>query len=131
MIALDGSALLAILLDEDDADRCIDALSRERDLIISAASLAEALIVAEAKGVLMPLREMLAGFGPDVIDLTAERARAAAVAYERWGKGYHRAKLNIMDIFAYTLAKEFDCPLLFVGNDFSLTDVRPALEPRD
>lgn len=131
MIALDGSALLAILLDEDDADRCIDALSRESDLIISAPSLAEALIVAEARGVLMPLREMLVGFAPNVIDLTAERARAAAVAYERWGKGYHRAKLNIMDIFAYALAKEFDCPLLFVGNDFSQTDVESALQPRD
>jgi ribonuclease VapC len=131
MIALDGSALLAILLDEDDADRCIDALSGEANLIISAASLAEALIVAEAKGVLMPLREMLAGFAPDVIDLTAERARAAAVTYERWGKGYHRAKLNVMDVFAYALAKEFDCPLLFIGNDFSRTDVRVALPPRD
>lgn len=131
MIALDGSALLAILLDEDDADRCIDALSGEENLIISAASVAEALIVAEAKGVLMPLREMLAGLAPDVIDLTAERARTAAVAYERWGKGYHRAKLNVMDVFAYALAKEFDCPLLFVGNDFSQTDIRPALPPRE
>ena len=48
MIALDGSALLAILLDEDDADRCIDALSGEENLIILAVSLAKAMIVAEA-----------------------------------------------------------------------------------
>jgi ribonuclease VapC len=131
VIAVNGSALLAILLDEPDAARCVDALSHESDLIISAASLAEVLIVGEAKGVLMPLREMLVGFAPDVIAVTAERARAAALAYERWGKGYHRARLNIMDIFAYALAMEFGCPLLFVGDDFARTDVRSALEARD
>lgn len=126
MIALDGSALVAVLLDEDEAGRCVDAISRESELIISAALLAEVLIVAEAKGMLMPLREMLAGLDPDVIPLTPERAYKAAIAYERWGKGYHRARLNIMDIFAYALAKEFDCPLLFAGDDFSKTDVQIA-----
>jgi hypothetical protein len=40
--------------------------------------------------------------------------------------GVHPAGLNICDCFAYALAKELDCPLLFVGDDFSRTDVVPA-----
>ncbi len=131
MIALDGSALLAIVNDESEADRCIDALSGETELIVSAASLAEVLIVANARGVLEPLRDMLANLEPRVIPLTAERARSAAVAYERWGKSYHRAHLDIMDSFAYALAREHDCALLYVGDAFKQTDIRGALPPRE
>ncbi|HZF96553.1 MAG TPA: type II toxin-antitoxin system VapC family toxin [Allosphingosinicella sp.] len=64
---------------------------------------------------------------PEVVPLTEERARAAAEAYRTWGEGFHPAKLNFGDSFAYALAKEHDCPLLFIGNDFSKTDVKIAL----
>ena len=58
--------------------------------------------------------------GPDA-------ARRSVEAYRRWGKGVQPAALNIGDCFAYELAIEHDCPLLFVGSDFALTAVRPAL----
>lgn len=48
-------------------------------------------------------------------------------AYRQWGKGFHPAGLNFGDCFAYALAKERDLPLLFVGNDFARTDIRPAI----
>ncbi len=44
----------------------------------------------------------------------------------RYGKGKHPAKLNICDCFAYALAKDYDAPLLFKGNDFSQTDIKIA-----
>ena len=62
-----------------------------------------------------------------VVPLTEERALAAALGYVRWGKGFHPAALNFGDCFAYALAKEHDCPLLFVGDDFTKTDVKPAI----
>jgi len=43
------------------------------------------------------------------------------------GKGVHPAALNFGDCFAYAVAVEKDCPLLYVGEDFALTDVRPAI----
>jgi ribonuclease VapC len=46
MIAVDTSALMAVLLNELEADVCIGALEAENDLLISAATVAEALIVA-------------------------------------------------------------------------------------
>ena len=53
-------------------------------------------------------------------------ARQAGAAYRQWGKGFHPAGLNFGDCFAYALAKEQNCPLLFIGNDFSRTDIKPA-----
>ena len=60
--------------------------------------------------------------------LTARQATIAREAYSRFGKGIgHPARLNFGDCFAYALAKDFDEPLLFVGQDFVHTDVRRTL----
>jgi len=52
---------------------------------------------------------------------------AATVPFRRFGRGRHRAALNIGDCFSYALAKAMDMPLLFKGGDFIHTDIRPAL----
>ena len=54
---------------------------------------------------------------------------AALRAYLAFGRGVHRAGLNLGDCFAYALAKQLDAPLLYKGDDFSVTDIRPALQP--
>ena len=55
-------------------------------------------------------------------------AEAAFDAFKRYGKGQGgKAQLNIIDCAAYALAKTRDLPLLFKGNDFAATDIRPAL----
>ena len=60
--------------------------------------------------------------------LTAHQATIAREAYGRFGKGTgHPARLNFGDCFAYALAKAFDEPLLFVGQNFVHTDIRRAL----
>ena len=50
-----------------------------------------------------------------------------AEAYAAWGKGIHPAGLNLGDCFAYALARELGCPLLYVGRDFVWTDLAAAL----
>lgn len=63
-----------------------------------------------------------------IAPVTAEQARLAREAYRRFGRGSgHPARLNFGDCFAYALAKVLDDPLLFIGNDFIHTDIRPAL----
>jgi ribonuclease VapC len=50
-------------------------------------------------------------------------------AHRRFGRGTgHPARLNFGDCFAYALAKEFNEPLLFIGQDFIHTDIRQALD---
>jgi ribonuclease VapC len=59
-----------------------------------------------------------------------ERADASALAFQRFGKGRHAIGLNFGDCFSYALAKRLRLPLLFVGNDFSHSDLEVALRPR-
>jgi ribonuclease VapC len=126
VIVVDSSALIEIILDASRADACIDELENAETVLISAGTMAESLIVAVGHDAERPLIALFDRFGLDVIPLTQERARAAARAYRRYGKGWHAAALNFGDCFAYALAKEMDCPLLFVGNDFVRTDVKVA-----
>jgi ribonuclease VapC len=127
MIAVDTSALMAIVLGEPTADACIKALSAEDDVLISAATIAEALIVAARRDVGEEMTKLLDGFGFTVVSVTSASARRIAAAYARWGKGVHAAGLNFGDCFAYEVAKEHACPLLYVGEDFARTDVKGVL----
>jgi ribonuclease VapC len=127
VIAVDTSALMAILLDEPKADACMTAIQAADRLLISAGTVAEALIVARQRNLAEDMAELIAGLDFEILSLTAASARRIAAVYGRRGKGIHPAALNFGDCFAYEVAVEHNCPLLYVGNDFSQTDIRPAL----
>jgi ribonuclease VapC len=127
MIAVDTSALMAIMLDEPEADACVAALEAEDDLLISAGIVAEALVVAARRNVRAEMERLIDGLGFEVVSVTPASARRIAQAYEQWGKGVHPAALNLGDCFAYEVAKEHGCRLLYVGKDFAQTDVGSVL----
>lgn len=127
MIAVDTSALMAILRKEELGEACEAALRTDQPVIMSAGTLAECLIVARRKQALPGMQILLDQLELQIIDVTPEVAQAAAEAYGRWGKGFHNADLNYGDCFSYVAAKANDCPLLYVGNDFAQTDLRSAL----
>ncbi|MBB3138265.1 ribonuclease VapC [Rhizobium pisi] len=127
MIAVDTSALMAILLGEPQADALIAVLEAEDDLLISAGTVAEALIVAARRNIGEEMERLIDGLGFEIISVTPASARRIAEAYNNWGKGTHPASLNFGDCFAYEVAKEYGCRLLFVGDDFGVTDVERAL----
>lgn len=128
MIGVDTSALIAILLKEEAALACASALADDTQPIISAATLAEALIVARGYGVLAELQTLLMGVPIEVIPVDEETALRVAAVQTVWGKKNHAARLNILDCFSYDVARQNDCPLLYVGNDFALTDIESALK---
>lgn len=70
------------------------------------------------------------GPGFEVVHVTPAAARPIAAGYQTWGKGIHPAGLNFEDCFACEVAREHDCPLLFVGDDFFLTDIPSRLRRR-
>ena len=127
MIVVDTSALVAIVLQEAKAATCIKVLETETEALISAGTLAEALIVSIRRRVGDEMASLLEGLSIEIVTLTPASARRVAQAYGRWGKGIHSAGLNFGDCFAYALAKEHSCPLLFIGNDFTKTDVKKVL----
>jgi ribonuclease VapC len=127
VIAVDTSALMAIVLDEAEAEACIAALETESDILISAGTVAEALIVSARRNVHEELASLIDGLGFEVVTVTPASARRIAQAYEQWGKGVNPAALNFGDCFAYEVAKEHGCRLLYVGEDFAKTDIEGVL----
>ena len=126
-MVVDSSALMAITLEEEAADQCGAALVQASELIMSAAILAEVLVVAQNRGLASKLQGLIDSLGIDIMPVTDTTAEQVAYVYKTWGKGHHKASLNLMDCFSYALAKERNCPLLFIGNDFSQTDIESAL----
>jgi ribonuclease VapC len=127
VIVVDTSALMAILQGEPEATACLQAIDEHAELLIAAPTLYEALIVAAGRQLHGEMGYLIGDLFLSVQPLTEERAYAAVRGYCQWGKGFHPASLNYGDCFAYALARENACPLLFVGDDFAQTDVEKAL----
>ena len=129
-MVVDTSALVAILLGEPDAERFAHALSAAPVRLISAVTRVELSFVIEGrKGETgrADLDLLLRDGGFDIVSVTPQQATIAIEAFRRYGRGRHRAGLNIGDCFSYALAAATDHPLLFKGDDFTHTDLQPAL----
>ncbi len=128
---VDSSALLAVLSGEPDAEQFAKALTTNDSVAISAGTLLETSIVVDSRRdpvLSARLDELLQVAGVSVEPVTARQATIARQAYRDFGKsGGHPAGLNFGDCFAYALAKDTGQPLLFMGDDFTHTDLRSAL----
>ena len=127
-IAVDTSALIAILANEPEAPLFRDQLMATTT-VIGGPTFLEFLMVAIVKSPTITDRDIskfLSYLNVSIVDFTAEDARRAAAAFRRYGKGRHKASLNFGDCCSYATAAARHLPLLFKGNDFSLTDVQPA-----
>ena len=129
---LDSSALVAILFKEPEAERLAGMIRDTDTTAIAAPTLLETAIVAEGRtlpGMAEKLDALLGAIRPEIVPFTAEHLSLARDAWRRYGKGRHRAGLNLGDCFAYALAKERGQALLFKGDDFAATDIEPAIKP--
>ncbi len=127
---LDSSAVIAILRVEPGFEPIVAALVRADRRAVSAASWFEASIIVDARGTEAARADFDAFFDRhrvEIVPVTPDHARRARTAYRTYGKGNHSAALNFGDCFSYALPQERSEPLLFIGNDFSRTDVTPAL----
>lgn len=132
-MVIDNSALVAVLLNEQNAVRLARAIEAGPQRLLSAANLLEASIVIESRKGEVGGRELdllLYRAGIEIVAVDQDQAEIARAAWRRFGKGRHSAGLNYGDCFAYALAKSRGLPLLFQGDDFSLTDIdRVPLPP--
>jgi ribonuclease VapC len=127
LIAVDTSALVAIVLDEPDGPKCLAAIGKEDQTVISGGTLSEAIIVSTGLGVRDVMIRLIERIQIQVVAVDVASARRMGDVYQRWGRGFDPAGLNFGDCFAYELAERYQCPLLYVGNDFAKTDIRSAL----
>jgi len=85
------------------------------------------LFARSGENAILALDAFLLKSGMTVVEVSPRIADIALDAYRRFGKGTgHSAALNFGDCFSYALAKYLDAPVLFKGNDFSLTDIQSA-----
>ncbi|HSS83924.1 MAG TPA: type II toxin-antitoxin system VapC family toxin [Reyranella sp.] len=130
MIVIDSSALVAILRDEPERRPFIDAIVDLGKPRLSAAAYVEASMVMELRLGDRGGREidvLMEDVGIAIVPVDQAQAKIAREAFRRFGKGRHRASLNFGDCFVYALARTLDAPVLFKGNDFTLTDLKRAL----
>jgi ribonuclease VapC len=127
MMVVDTSALMAMLMHQSEANACKRCLTDESETLLPAGTAAEALVVALGRGLLHEMTKTIEDFDMEIVPVTAASAQRIGKIYAKWGKGMHPAGLNFGDCFAYELAKSRHCKLLFVGKDFSRTDIEPAL----
>jgi ribonuclease VapC len=133
LIIVDSSALVAILLNEPDANRLEQRLISEvGERLLSVVNYVEAGTVLAGRNLRTPARAIrdldayLAMVRIELRSLDETMARTAMQARISLGRGFGGA-LNFGDCFAYALAKTQDAPLLYVGDDFGKTDIRSAL----
>jgi len=127
VIALDTSAILALLLAEEEAGEFRDAIRDAGRVVVSAGTAVELAAVASRNDALFDaalafLDEPYVTVEP----VDAAQVAVAAQAYRRYGKGHHPAGLNLGDVFAYALARTRNLPLLFKGDDFSRAGIERA-----
>lgn len=131
MLVIDTSALIAIFRLEPEADSFLKAIVRAPARAMSALSLLEASMVMSGRATdaaaFEPLDEFVREGSIEIAGFDAEQACLARQAFLRFGKGRHKAALNLGDCASYALAKARRAPLLYKGNDFPHTDIGSAV----
>ncbi len=132
MIAVDSSAIMAIVLAEPEAVSFAQAIEGDGEARLSAANYVAIANVIESRfgasgqalfdGYMARFRRA----GLTIVALDETQAELAREGFRRYGKGRHRAGLNFGDCFAYALAKALNAPLLFKGTNFAKTDLKQA-----
>lgn len=123
---VDASAIVAILREEPETRAMLQALNGSPVRRMSAVNYVEAAIIADRNSdpkLSRRLNQLLNDAGISIEPVTVSQAETARAAYRDFGKGRHKAGLNLGDCFAYALATEMREPLLCKGDDFQHTDL--------
>jgi ribonuclease VapC len=129
VIAVDTSAIVAILRGEPEAELFAGIVGESDRCLFSAVGLFEASMVMIGRGqsaLAQGLDILIGELAIEIVPFDEEQARQSRAAFVRFGKGRHPAALNFGDCVSYTLARSLGLPLLFKGTDFTKTDVISA-----
>jgi ribonuclease VapC len=130
-MVIDTSAVFAIEFGEPEREAFGDAIKGAARRLMSSATAVECISVYVGRRPHVDARaafdDQIREFDIAIVPVDEEQWRAAADALIEFGKGRHRARLNLGDSFAYALAKVSGEPLLYKGGDFAQTDIASAI----
>jgi ribonuclease VapC len=128
---VDSSAMVAVIKREPDWLAISDRMDSADCLRMSAASYLETSIVLDSRRdplLSARLDDLIEDLEMVIEPVTVAQAKVARQAYRDYGRGSgHPANLNFGDCFTYALARDKREPVLYKGDGFIHTDVRPAL----
>lgn len=129
MIAVDSSAVIAIALREPEWEELSRLVGNNRCLLGTTTVMECHMVLRDRAGAegIPFIKGLLSRPHIDLIDFNSDLLATARDAFDQYGRGRSRAKLNFGDCMSYAVAKFHDVPLLFKGDDFRLTDIRAAL----
>jgi len=130
MIVVDTSAMLAILFHEPEEQAFENIVAGDERCVMSAVNAHETATILRVRHgpAVARLWQLLTDSEIEIVPFDETQMRAAAAAFDRYGKGIDpEARLNLADCAAYALAATMNAPLLFKGDDFAATDVRVCL----
>lgn len=131
-VFIDSSAIVSMMMNETDADDLANRLELNAQAFTSPIVIHEVALAIVRKNnmtieaALKDIRNFLTTAEISVLDITATTATLSLQAFDRFGKGRHRANLNMGDCFSYACAQQYRLSLLFKGDDFNHTDIRLA-----
>jgi ribonuclease VapC len=132
VIFVDTSVIIAMLARESDGPALTEKLERNRDAITAGHVILESAMRLSSIFELAPtaadlrVTALLKQTSTAVVPITEEIGHLAVEAFERFGKGRGKAKLNFGDCLSYACAKAHGARLLFKGDDFMQTDIARA-----
>ena len=115
ILIVDTSALISVVREELGHERLIGAIEGATEVGIGTPTLAEAALVR-----FLEEKQVIA------VPFDDRHWKISSEAFVRYGKGRHPAALNYGDCMTYATARLAGAPLLFVGDDFSQTDIEAA-----
>jgi len=130
---IDTSAIICLIKREPQASQILACLNTKAPRRMSTATASELFAVVTrtvTPGGWGAVDRLISALGIEMVPYDTAQASIFQQAYVKYGRGGHNASqahLNLGDCFSYALAKTLDEPLLFVGDDFTHTDVVPAV----
>ena len=126
---VDSSAVIAIIMAEPGHEKLLAKIRSAAPTAIPSPAMVETAMVLSSRlggDPIALLTELLTGLDVEIVPFTEEHSFAAMRAFMRFGKGRHPAALNFGDCLVYAIASSLNQPLLYVGRDFSRTDLISA-----
>jgi ribonuclease VapC len=128
-MVVDSSALVSIVIEESGHERLLQKVLEANVTVVGAPLAYEAAMVLSGKlhkDARPMLNGLLRNISAEIVPFTEEHYEAAVSAFLRYGKGRHPARLNFGDCMSYAFARVSGLPLLYIGDDFSKTDIQAA-----
>ncbi len=128
-MVLDTSAIVALVLKEPGHERLAVLIDQAQEVLVGAPSVVEAAMVLSSRlrqDARPVIQVLLRQARATVVPFDDDHAWAATGAFLRFGRGRHAAALSFGDCMSYAVASIAGQPLLFVGDDFTRSDI-PAV----